>query len=1007
MHIHSLRLHNYGRFQDKHFSFAEPGKLSLVYGPNEAGKSTALFALEAFLFGFMHQTTAVSYEKAWAKSQLKVTGWLSASGVPDDVAELLRSFRGPSDRTKLGREDWLPSKGQRDMFRELFALDGERLRKQAERVLAADSDVGQALGAALLGEQVEKQCKLLEGDSNTLFTKQGRIQVIPTLRKELADLDDKIREQALRGPVWEAQERASKQAAQRAEDLTQERQATLNEQAILERDAKRLEERAELEALHAQLFDLQAQHAGLPLLTSEALATVEQLDKDLTALDGEIKQQRANHQQHQEDREKLSLNDDLWRLHQRLFDVDGEGLNQIGQKLSDWRALQKTRPSEAGQPGDKAEQQQTNLRAQEAGLARLQAALEALSDLPQEPSRPSLPPTLASLSFQQVSALLQPDVALSERLKSWRSQRGHQTQEAMEIDTQLRAAKQALEAAEIVCQQLQDQGAGLDSEQLTEARRQREQLWDDLKRDLGNAAIQRAFEQAQMDADRQADAFARSEKHAGAWQSALDRQSAAQLQVTACEKRHVDLLRQEAALLAELEALLQESQTAADDHQQLAQSLDHGLNLLAEVLAFAPQLRAWQQKHQDWRSQAHSWQSLAHDAANLGFDLAAGAGQLRAWHKKQQQALQDLKQAEAARQRWQQYQQRLEAHEKTLKALAAHAAEINIGLGLEPAAALDILQEVFLEEKQARDQRARLQLAIERVERDLATQTDRQEQLSEKRSAVLAKDWRDLGLLRGASQLQARILEKQAKLAALGAHEKWHEAEAIADARERLGQRYQQQDQALREAHTAAGVESQALKTLKQDRGARDLRFERAAKLAALRQAVEQYLDLGLQARVLRTALNRFLEQQQDALLVAASRTFTSLTDGAYHEINQRRDDDGKVHFWTIDNLGDDKDLGALSEGTKDQLFLSLRLAALDQYGLDQLRTPAGALPLICDDLLVQYDDTRAARALAVLADRRQRQQVIYFTHHRHLLELAEQHLTPESYEVLDLTLAA
>jgi uncharacterized protein YhaN len=48
-------------------------------------------------------------------------------------------------------------------------------------------------------------------------------------------------------------------------------------------------------------------------------------------------------------------------------------------------------------------------------------------------------------------------------------------------------------------------------------------------------------------------------------------------------------------------------------------------------------------------------------------------------------------------------------------------------------------------------------------------------------------------------------------------------------------------------------------------------------------------------------------------------------------------------------------------------------------------------LPLIVDDILVQFDDARAKSALQVLAELSRRTQVLVFTHHEHLVKLAEE----------------
>ena len=75
-----------------------------------------------------------------------------------------------------------------------------------------------------------------------------------------------------------------------------------------------------------------------------------------------------------------------------------------------------------------------------------------------------------------------------------------------------------------------------------------------------------------------------------------------------------------------------------------------------------------------------------------------------------------------------------------------------------------------------------------------------------------------------------------------------------------------------------------------------------------------------------------------------------------------------------------------LSDGTSDQLFLSLRLAAVE----NQLKH-AQPLPFIADDLFINYDDKRAAQGFKALGELAVKSQVIYFTHHEHLIDVAQQ----------------
>ena len=77
-----------------------------------------------------------------------------------------------------------------------------------------------------------------------------------------------------------------------------------------------------------------------------------------------------------------------------------------------------------------------------------------------------------------------------------------------------------------------------------------------------------------------------------------------------------------------------------------------------------------------------------------------------------------------------------------------------------------------------------------------------------------------------------------------------------------------------------------------------------------------------------------------------------------------------------------------MSNGSHDQLYLALRLASLESWL--QTHEP---IPFVVDDILLNFDDPRALAALRALAELSQQTQVLFFTHHRHLVELAEANL--------------
>jgi uncharacterized protein YhaN len=75
-----------------------------------------------------------------------------------------------------------------------------------------------------------------------------------------------------------------------------------------------------------------------------------------------------------------------------------------------------------------------------------------------------------------------------------------------------------------------------------------------------------------------------------------------------------------------------------------------------------------------------------------------------------------------------------------------------------------------------------------------------------------------------------------------------------------------------------------------------------------------------------------------------------------------------------------------MSAGQRHQLFLALRLASLEHHF-----EHSEPMPLVLDDLLVQLDDVSARAALEILAELARVAQVLFFTHHDHLVTMARE----------------
>lgn len=153
--------------------------------------------------------------------------------------------------------------------------------------------------------------------------------------------------------------------------------------------------------------------------------------------------------------------------------------------------------------------------------------------------------------------------------------------------------------------------------------------------------------------------------------------------------------------------------------------------------------------------------------------------------------------------------------------------------------------------------------------------------------------------------------------------------------------------------------------------------------LAQLGPAVQQYLRLQLAFDVLQQAIESFREKHQGPILSRASTLFSQLTLGLHSGLTSDFSDDDKPVLVAIRRSGERVRVEGLSDGTRDQLYLALRLAAIEHH----VKT-VSPCPVVFDDLLINSDDTRATAALQIIGELARFTQVLFFTHHRRLINL-------------------
>lgn len=160
--------------------------------------------------------------------------------------------------------------------------------------------------------------------------------------------------------------------------------------------------------------------------------------------------------------------------------------------------------------------------------------------------------------------------------------------------------------------------------------------------------------------------------------------------------------------------------------------------------------------------------------------------------------------------------------------------------------------------------------------------------------------------------------------------------------------------------------------------------YEAAATLYARR--LEEQLVLQVASSMLARAMAAVEQDAGGSGLQRISDAFATVTDGAYGIATAEDSPDGAVLHAVEHRFPQErKELQQLSEGTRDQLYLALRLVALRDHC-----TVAPPLPFIADDILQTFDDDRATAALRALVELSADLQVIVLTHHQHVARLAE-----------------
>lgn len=175
-----------------------------------------------------------------------------------------------------------------------------------------------------------------------------------------------------------------------------------------------------------------------------------------------------------------------------------------------------------------------------------------------------------------------------------------------------------------------------------------------------------------------------------------------------------------------------------------------------------------------------------------------------------------------------------------------------------------------------------------------------------------------------------------------------------------------------------------AVKAVDADSAAAQIEEKRQTVLAQIRDGAERWLRVTLGTAAARRALAVYRDRHRSSMLEKASEAFATVSRNAYRGLTTQSSGAEEL-LVAIDSDGRSKVSDALSKGTRFQLYLALRVAGYHEFS--KARTP---MPFIADDIMETFDDFRAEEAFRLFANMASIGQVIYFTHHQHLVKIAQ-----------------
>lgn len=945
MRLARLELERFGHFEGSKLQLGD-APFVLVHGNNEAGKTTVLESIRWLLFG--GSATRYAFE-----GKLAVAARIELSrGGAVEVRRSKGKLKGTLPTGDDVDEEWIHgqlTKPNRTVFENVFGFSLEGLAQGAKSLEHADLRnviYGGGLGGVVHPDAILKD---IANEREELFVERGQ-RVLSTLSKRIGELEAKVRSSVMGAHAWK--------------DLEAEREARRTEADLA--DARRREAREAYE--HAKQMCEALDPARRWVSAKRELADFPPaLDAAVRAELASLVSGHARYRAACADRDRLSNElEDLQRsVADRLQTL------RRGWDLNRLRGLHVDAVARADL---EAAIDEENARARE--HEQLQRTLRELDDELREPA-----PEVVEIA--PLRALVETCNALAAERKALGNdktlERKYTTRlarldpkptgnlrdvvvpdlDVLEAEDErtrraLARAEDARDAIEVP--ELGPEGTVPSEAELHAARATRDALFDEVLNDGKKA---RVYDRAVRAADDLAD---RMRVHADAVQRRAhrDRQQSAREQA---------------------EKLVTEARAARADYER---------RLVAAWVGVTPRgdMRAWVKERDELFALEDSLEELRVQRDELEKRIAALPGDLAEVRARATETIEHARAAEAiALER-----RKKEAKRRTLasdlaasdgRAFAERFPRLLVSVGLEPdlspVAAKTLLNGLILARSDLRREES-LRATLASLEDEIKVYEARLHGDIEQLEAQLAREQKRDKLVDQLAEHERTLIRMFGALPDIEALAQ-RDGAALAGELEALQHALTMLETDVRNRERAVGEIEAKVRSVDGRDDAAEALSELEDQRARLAEHAERYAVLTLANELLSGAIKRFEHQHQPGVLRRASEIFASMTAGRYRSIRKSGED-------LVVERADETELGPrqLSTGAGEQLYLAIRLAYVEHYC-----ARAEALPVVLDDVLVNFDEDRAMATLRALSEFSKTTQVILFTCHRRTIALANE----------------